>query len=243
MQKLFNTFAGMESITTGLERQQSKRTLITGIAIGASDGLTVPFALAAGLSSVVASTDIILLAGLVAVAAGSISMAVGGYFAAKEEMESEATVSKTTNGKVENFQHKNREEIKAFFANLGLSEEVQKQATEEVMKDHENWADVMEKYETGPSESNPELALKSALHIGLSYIAGGLVPLAPYLFFNEPLEALKVSAFLTLIFLFLFGWLKNRLAGLNPWSGALRASITGALAAGAAFHVARFFEA
>ena len=120
---------------------------------------------------------------------------------------------------------------------------MQEQATSEVIKDKKKWVDFMMKYELGLEKPDPKRALKSGTNIGLSYVVGGLVPLSPYFFAEHPITALKYSALITLICLFIFGWLKSKFTGINPWSGALRVTIIGALAAGAAFFVASLFEA
>jgi vacuolar iron transporter family protein len=216
--------------------------VIRDVVIGMSDGLTVPFALAAGLSGAIDSTGIIIIAGLAEIAAGSIAMGLGGYLAGKTEIDHYRSELKREYEEVEKVPHKEKEEVKDFFANLGLSDEIQEQATNEVIKDKEKWVDFMMKYELGLEKPDPKRALKSGLNIGLSYIVGGLVPLSPYFFVEEPTTGLKYSAIITLICLFIFGWLKSKFTGVNPWSGALRVTIIGALAAGAAFFVATLFE-
>lgn len=225
------------------EEHLQSSEVIRDVVIGMSDGLTVPFALAAGLSGAIDSTGIIIIAGLAEIAAGSIAMGLGGYLAGKAEMDHYQSELKREYEEVEKLPQREKEEVKDFFANLGLSEEIQEQATSEVIKDKEKWVDFMMKYELGLEKPDPKRALKSGLNIGLSYIVGGLVPLSPYFFIDEPTTALKYSAVITLICLFVFGWLKSKFTGVNPWAGAVRVTIIGALAAGAAFFVARLFEA
>lgn len=225
------------------ELHSESSDLIRDVVIGMSDGLTVPFALAAGLSGAIDSNGIIIIAGLAEIAAGSIAMGLGGYLAGKTEMDHYRSELKREYDEVEKVPQREKEEVKEFFANLGLSEEMQEQATNEVIKDKEKWVDFMMKYELGLDKPDPKRALKSGLNIGLSYIVGGLVPLSPYFFTDAPLAALKYSIAFTLICLFIFGWLKSKFTGVNPWAGALRVTIIGALAAGAAFFVASLFEA
>ena len=225
------------------ELHSQSSDLIRDVVIGMSDGLTVPFALAAGLSGAIDSNGIIIIAGLAEIAAGSIAMGLGGYLAGKTEMDHYRSELKREYDEVEKVPQREKEEVKEFFANLGLSEEMQEQATNEVIKDKEKWVDFMMKYELGLDKPDPKRALKSGLNIGLSYIVGGLVPLSPYFFTDSPLAALKYSIAFTLICLFIFGWLKSKFTGVNPWAGALRVTIIGALAAGAAFFVASLFEA
>jgi VIT1/CCC1 family predicted Fe2+/Mn2+ transporter len=144
---------------------------------------------------------------------------------------------------VENLRHREIEETKEFFANIGLSPALQEQATEEIAKDKDRWVDFMMKYELGLDKPDPKRATKSALNIGLSYIAGGIIPLSPYFFISDSVEALKISVIATLICLFVFGYFKSRMTGVNPWWGALKVTLIGAVAAAAAFGVAKLFEA
>jgi VIT1/CCC1 family predicted Fe2+/Mn2+ transporter len=212
------------------------------IVIGMSDGLTVPFALAAGLSGAVSSTGIIVIAGIAEICAGSIAMGLGGYLAGKTEQDHYKTELQREFYEVDNLRDREVAETKEFFANIGLSEELQKQATEEIAKDKKQWVDFMMKYELGLDKPDPKRATKSALNIGLSYVAGGLVPLTPYFFVEEPVNGLKISAIVTLLCLFIFGWFKSRITGVNAWEGALRVTLIGAVAAAAAFGVAKLFE-
>lgn len=212
------------------------------IVIGMSDGLTVPFALAAGLSGAVDSTHIILIAGIAEIAAGSIAMGLGGYLAGKTEQDHYRSEEKREYYEVENLRPREIEETKEFFANIGLSKELQEKATEEISQDKKQWVDFMMKYELGLEKPDPKRATKSALNIGLSYIVGGLVPLSPYFFVDSPIQGLKISVIVTIVCLFIFGWFKSKITGINPWSGALRVALIGAAAAGAAFGVAKLLE-
>ena len=224
------------------EEHMKSSEMLRDIVIGMSDGLTVPFALAAGLSGAVDSTSIIVIAGIAEVAAGSIAMGLGGYLAGKTEQDHYNSEEKREYHEVENLREREMEETKEFFANIGLSKELQDKATAEIAMDKKQWVDFMMKYELGLEKPDPKRATKSALNIGLSYIVGGLVPLSPYFFVNSPLEGLKLSAIVTLFCLFVFGFFKSRLTGINPWWGALRVMLIGAIAAGAAFGVAKMFE-
>ncbi|RTL60636.1 MAG: iron transporter [Sphingobacteriales bacterium] len=220
---------------------KSSETL-TDIVIGMSDGLTVPFALAAGLSGAVQDTHIILVAGIAEIAAGSIAMGLGGYLAGKTEQDHYNSEQKREYDEVENLRHLEIGETKEFFANIGLSEELQNKATEEIAQDKDRWVDFMMKYELGLDKPDPKRARNSALNIGLSYIVGGLVPLSPYFFVNTPIMGLKLSVIVTLICLFVFGYFKSKITGINPLAGALRVMLIGAMAAAAAFGIAKLFE-
>jgi vacuolar iron transporter family protein len=210
--------------------------------IGMSDGLTVPFALAAGLSGAVDSTNIIVIAGIAEIAAGSIAMGLGGYLAGKTEQDHYNSELKREFYEVDNLRHKEIEETKEFFAGIGLSEELQDKATEEIAKDKKQWVDFMMKYELGLDKPDPRRARNSALNIGLSYVVGGLVPLSPYFFIDKPEKALILSAGVTLLCLFVFGYFKSKITGVNPLLGAIRVALIGAVAAAAAFGVAKLFE-
>jgi VIT1/CCC1 family predicted Fe2+/Mn2+ transporter len=215
---------------------------LTDIVIGMSDGLTVPFALAAGLSGAVSSTGIIIIAGIAEIAAGSIAMGLGGYLAGKTEIDHYNSELKREYEEVALVPDKEKEEVRVFFENLGLSAEIQHKAVEEIAKDKQKWVDFMMKYELGLDKPDPRRATKSALNIGLSYVVGGLVPLSPYFFIDTPVQALKLSAIVTLICLFIFGYFKSRMTGIHPWAGALKVMLIGAVAAGAAYGVAKIFE-
>ena len=216
--------------------------MLRDIVIGMSDGLTVPFALAAGLSGAVSSSNIIVIAGIAEICAGSIAMGLGGYLAGKTEQDHYSSEVKREYDEVENLRHREIEETKEFFANIGLSPALQDQATEEIACDKDRWVDFMMKYELGLEKPDPKRATKSALNIGLSYIAGGIIPLSPYFFIDNSTEALKISVIATLVCLFVFGYFKSKITGINPWLGALRVMMIGALAAAAAFGVTKLFE-
>ncbi len=212
------------------------------IVIGMSDGLTVPFALAAGLSGAVASSSIIVIAGIAEICAGSIAMGLGGYLAGKTEQDHYKSEQKREYEEIENLRHVEIQETKEFFANIGLSPALQQQATDEIAQDKDRWVDFMMKYELGLDKPDPKRATKSALNIGLSYIAGGIIPLSPYFFISDSTEALKISVIATLLCLFIFGFFKSKITGINPWWGAFRVTMIGAMAAAAAFGVAKMFE-
>jgi len=222
-----------------IESHLKSSALLTDIVIGMSDGLTVPFALAAGLSGAVDNSSIIIIAGIAEIAAGSIAMGLGGYLAGKTEQDHYNSEVKREYDEVKNLRHREIEETKEFFANIGLSEELQDKATEEISRDTDRWVDFMMKYELGLEKPDPKRATNSALNIGLSYIAGGIIPLSPYFFIQDATIALEYSVIATLICLFVFGYFKSKITGINPWKGAIRVMLIGAMAAGAAFGVAK----
>ena len=223
------------------EEHITSSEFLRDIVIGMSDGLTVPFALAAGLSGAVNNTSIIVIAGIAEIAAGSIAMGLGGYLAGKTEKDHYEAELKREYYEVDNLHDREVEETKEFFANIGLSEPVQKMATEEIIKDKKRWVDFMMKYELGLDKPDPKRATKSAMNIGFSYAVGGILPLSPYIFISETMKALQVSIIVTLISLFIFGYFKSKITGVNPLAGALRVTLIGAMAAAAAFGVAKLF--
>jgi len=223
------------------EQHMQSSDLLRDIVIGMSDGLTVPFALAAGLSGAVDNSSIIVIAGIAEIAAGSIAMGLGGYLAGKTEQDHYKSELKREYDEVERVPEREKQEVREFFEQIGLSEEIQNRATEEIAKDKKQWVDFMMKYELGLDEPDPKRATKSALNIGLSYIAGGIIPLSPYFFIHNSAEALKISVAATLVCLFVFGYFKSKVTGVKPFMGAVRVTLIGALAAGAAFAVASLF--
>jgi VIT1/CCC1 family predicted Fe2+/Mn2+ transporter len=212
------------------------------IVIGMSDGLTVPFALAAGLSGAVTNTGLIIIAGLAEIAAGSIAMGLGGYLAGKTEVDHYNSELKREYEEVETVPEIEKQELRDFFSSLGLSNEIQNQAVEEVSKDKEKWVELMMKYELGLEKPDPKRATKSAFNIGFSYIVGGLIPLSPYFFVDNGIKGLQISSVITLICLFVFGYFKSKFTGVNRLGGALRVMMIGALAAGCAFAIARLIQ-
>jgi predicted membrane protein (TIGR00267 family) len=216
--------------------------MIRDVVIGMSDGLTVPFALAAGLSGAVDSTQLIIIAGIAEIAAGSIAMGLGGYLAGKTEIDHYNAELKREYDEVERVPQREREEVKEFFSHLGLSEDVQEQAVEEMTKDKEKWVDFMMKYELGLDKPDKTRARKSAFNIGISYVVGGVIPLLPYFFSPDSITGLKYSAVITLVCLFVFGYFKSRITGVNPLAGAIRVMLIGAVAAACAFGIAKLIQ-
>jgi VIT1/CCC1 family predicted Fe2+/Mn2+ transporter len=224
------------------EEHLQSSELLRDVVIGMSDGLTVPFALAAGLTGAVSNSSIIVIAGIAEIVAGSIAMGLGGYLAGKTEQDHYSSELKREYAEVDNVPEKEKKEVRDFFENIGLSEELQIKATEEISKDKKQWVDFMMKFELGLELPDPKRATKSALNIGISYAVGGIIPLSPYFFIENSIEALKFSVVATLICLFVFGYFKSKITGVPVLSGAFKVMLTGALAAAAAFGVALLFK-
>jgi VIT1/CCC1 family predicted Fe2+/Mn2+ transporter len=224
------------------EQHLQSSDFIRDIVIGMSDGLTVPFALAAGLTGAITNSSVIVIAGIAEIVAGSIAMGLGGYLAGKTENDHYHSELKKEYDEVERIPEMEKKEVRDFFENLGLSEDIQLKATEEIAKDKKQWVDFMMKFELGLDKPDPRRATKSALNIGLSYAVGGIIPLSPYFFIADSREALKFSVIATLICLFVFGYFKSKVTGVPVLSGALKVTLIGALAAAAAFSVALLFK-
>jgi len=233
----------MNNYMVHTEKHFHSSELVTDIVIGMSDGLTVPFALAAGLSGVHdIHTSTIITAGFAEIVAGSIAMGLGGYLAGKTEIDHYNAEQKREEWEVDNLPDKEKEEVRVIFEGMGMSPETQHQIVEEMAKDKEKWIDFMMRYELGLEKPDPKRARNSAMNIGLSYIVGGLIPLSAYFFTTQPLDGLKWSAVITVICLFVFGFFKAKATGQNPWAGAVRVMLIGSVAAAAAFFIARLFN-
>ncbi len=212
---------------------------IRDIVIGMSDGLTVPFALAAGLSGVANSTTIVITGGLAEIAAGSIAMGLGGYLAAKSDAEHYAVERATEVREVEIIPEKEVAEVEEVFLEYGLDKEQSTLVARALSLRPEAWVDFMMRFELGLEKPDPKRAFTSALTIGLSYIAGGFIPLTPYILIPNPGTALLFSVFFTILALLIFGYVKGRFTGTQPFRSALQTALIGGLAATVAFGLAK----
>jgi predicted membrane protein (TIGR00267 family) len=221
------------------EHHLKSSDIIRDIVIGMSDGLTVPFALAAGLSGAVNSSGIVITAGIAEIVAGSIAMGLGGFLAGRTEVDHYASELKREYAEVEKVPEQEKMEVKEVFAGFGLSERLQHEVAEEMAKDKDKWVDFMMRYELGLEEPKANRATQSAITIGLSYIAGGIIPLSPYFFIGDSRQALYYSCGITMICLFVFGYFKSKVTGQPKIKGALKVLFIGAIAAAAAFLMAK----
>jgi len=221
------------------ERHFTSNETVRDFVIGMSDGLTVPFALAAGISGAVAATHIVVTAGLAEIVAGSIAMGLGGYLAARTDFEHYVTEQGRENWEIDHLPDKEREEVADVFRNYGMSEAQISPILNSMVANRKQWVDFMMRFELGLEAPNPKRASISALTIGLSYAIGGMIPLSPYILIPHLSTALYVSVAVTLTALFLFGFVKGRVTGTNPLRGGLQTIFVGGLAAGAAFILAR----
>jgi vacuolar iron transporter family protein len=228
--------------TPHVERHFTAGETVRDIVIGMSDGLTVPFALAAGLSGAVSSTTIIITAGLAEIAAGSIAMGLGGYLAARSDAEHYASERLREQQEINEKTEAEKAEVMDVFTSYGLSQEESAPIVEALSKRPDAWIDFMMRFELGLEKPDPKRALTSALTIAASYIVGGLIPLTPYFLFSPASTALLVSVIATLLALVLFGYVKGHFTGTGPVRSALQTALIGGLAAGAAFLIARFIS-
>ena len=234
----------MSDLHLHLEEHMQSSDILTDIVIGMSDGLTVPFALAAGLSGAVGDhVNLIWIAGIAEVAAGSIAMGLGGYLAGKTEIDHYNSELKKEYWELEHKREREIQEVRDVFLGWGLTKETTEEATQEIIKDDKRWVEFMMKFELGLEEPDPKRARKSAFNIGVSYVIGGMVPLMPYFFVSNSIDGLKISAVITLVCLYIFGFFKSKMTGINPWWGGVKVMFIGAIAAAAAFSIAKLIQA
>ncbi|MBI3565472.1 MAG: VIT1/CCC1 transporter family protein [Elusimicrobia bacterium] len=212
---------------------------VRDVVIGMSDGLTVPFALAAGLTGAVAASKLVVTAGLAEIAAGAIAMGLGGYLAARSDAEHYASEVRREHEEIVEKPHAERAEVAAVFHHYGLSDEQIAPVLSNFEKNEAQWVDFMMRFELGLERPDPKRALWAALTIGGAYAVGGLVPLAPYFFAADARAALPWSVAATLAALLAFGFVKGRFTSGKPLRSALHTALVGALAAAAAFGIAR----
>jgi vacuolar iron transporter family protein len=222
-----------------VERHFTGSEVVRDIVIGMSDGLTVPFALAAGLSSIANSTTIVLTGGLAEIAAGSIAMGLGGYLAARSDAEHYASERETEQREVNTIPEVETREVEQVFETYGLTPDQSALVAKALSQRPAAWIDFMMRFELGLEKPDPKRALTSALTIGLSYIAGGLIPLAPYMLISQAGTALVFSVVFTLVALLIFGYVKGRFTGARPIRSALQTALIGGLAAAVAFGLAK----
>jgi VIT1/CCC1 family predicted Fe2+/Mn2+ transporter len=216
---------------------------VRDIVIGMADGLTVPFALAAGLTgTAMATTGLVVIAGLAEIAAGSIAMGLGGYLAARTDRDHYVSERQREIRETMELPEKERDEVAEVFRGYGMSETELTPVVNAIAADQKRWVDFMMRFELGFEEPDPKRARNSAVTIAASYIAGGLVPLAPYMLLSRLEPALAFSIAVTLAALFVFGFVKGKMTGISPWRGGVQTSVIGGLASAAAFTLARWIS-
>jgi vacuolar iron transporter family protein len=227
--------------TPHIEKHFTGSATVRDVVIGMADGLTVPFALAAGLSAAVSSTKVIVTAGLAEIAAGAIAMGLGGYLAARTDQEHYASEEKREYQEIETLTAKEHDEVASIFRGYGLAGEPLRLVVSALTSDRRQWVDFMMRFELGLEKPDQARAPISAATIGGSYLVGGLIPLAPYMFTTNMSSAFKVSVLTTGVALIVFGAVKGRMTGLNVVQSSGQTFAVGGLAAAAAYYLAHLF--
>ncbi|XP_050234034.1 vacuolar iron transporter 1-like [Mercurialis annua] len=213
--------------------------IVRDIIIGVSDGLTVPFALAAGLSGANVTSNIILVAGIAEVAAGAISMGLGGYLAAKSEADHYMRELKREQEEIISVPDIEAAECGDILAEYGVEPHEYEPVVNALKRNHQHWLNFMMRFELGLEKPDPMRALQSALTIAISYILGGLIPLSPYIIFPVAREAMFGSIIITILALLFFGFIKGYFTGNQPFKSALQTALIGAIASAAAYSIAK----
>lgn len=233
------TRTGVRVRTEHAERHFTAGDVVRDVVIGMSDGLTVPFALAAGISGAVASTHLVVTAGLAEVAAGSIAMGLGGYLAARGEAEHYHRERRREEREVVEMRDAELAEVETILRSYGVGEAESGLVAQALSEQPGRWVDFMMRFELGLEEPDPRRALRSAVTIGGAYVAGGLFPLVPYMVIGQASLALLASVALTLAALLAFGFVKGRVTGVSPARSGIQTMVIGGIAAAAAFALAR----
>ena len=227
--------------TPHVEQHFTGSEFVRDVVIGMADGLTVPFALAAGLTAAVTSSHVIVTAGLAEIAAGAIAMGLGGFLAARTDQEHYLSEERREYEEIKELREVELDEVATIFRGYGLEGPVLEQVTNAVAADQKRWVDFMMRFELGLERPDPKRAPISALTIAVSYIVGGLIPLMPYILGLELHRALIYSVIFTGIALALFGAVKGKLTGINMVKSAIQTTLVGGIAASAAFYLASLF--
>ena len=228
--------------TPHIEKHFTSGEIVRDVVIGMSDGLTVPFALAAGISGAVDSASLVITAGLAEIAAGSIAMGLGGFLAGKSDVEHYDSEYKRELIEVDTMLEHEKDEVLEILEDYGLTKAESMPIVESLAKRPTDFVDFMMRFELGLEKPNPRRAWQSALTIGGSYIIGGLIPLSPYFIFAKTESGLLWSVVVTLIALFVFGYIKGTFTGTKPLRSAIQTCLIGGAAAGAAFGIARLIS-
>ena len=214
--------------------------VVRDIVLGMSDGLTVPFAIAAGMSGAAVGASVVIIAGLAEIAAGSISMGLGGFLAGRSEVEHYQVEERREKQETLDVPELEIEEVKSVLRGYGLTEHQMAPVVKALVANPEKWVEFMMRFELGLTAPDPRRAWQSAVTIALSYAISGFIPLSPYMLLNSVSRALYVSAAVTLTALFIFGYIKGRITGLSALRSAVEMLVVGGIAAGAAFLIARW---
>jgi vacuolar iron transporter family protein len=228
--------------TPHVEKHFTATETVRDVVIGMADGLTVPFALAAGLAAAVTSTHVIVTAGLAEIVAGAIAMGLGGYLAARTDVEHYIAEQARENWELDNLRDKEIQEVADVFEGYGLTGDVLQSAVAAITSDRKRWLDFMMHFELGLEKPDPKRAPISAGTIAVSYVVGGLIPLAPYIVLSKISEAFAYSVGFTAVALLLFGGIKGQFTGISRAKSAAQTLLVGGLAAAAAYALAHAFS-
>ena len=229
--------------TSHVEKHFEATDSVRDVVIGMSDGLTVPFALAAGLTGMaMATSKLVVIAGMAEIAAGSIAMGLGGYLAARTDRDHYESERQREIRETVELPEKEADEVADIFRGYGMSEQDIAPVVSAIRADQKRWVDFMMRFELGYEEPDPKRARNSAATIAVSYIVGGMVPLSSYMVWDNLRTALTGSVAITLVALFIFGYVKGKLTGISPIRGGLQTVIIGGLASAAAFGLARWIS-
>jgi vacuolar iron transporter family protein len=232
--------------TPHVESHFTASAAVRDVVIGMADGLTVPFALAAGITGAIANspgaTALVVTAGLAEIAAGSIAMGLGGYLAAQTDAEHYESERQREIRETVELADVETEEVAKVFRAYGLNDAQMQPVVSAICSDQQRWVDFMMRFELGLEEPDPKRATQSAITIAAAYVFGGLIPLAPYMLLPSVSDGLRYSAVITFIALAIFGFVKSRFIGISAWKGAAQTVLTGGLAATAAFLLARLID-
>lgn len=221
------------------ELHNKNTTLVKDIIIGMSDGLTVPFALTAGLSGVLNTNHLIIVSGLAEITAGCISMGLGGFLAGQSEVEHYDAELKREYSEIESVPMTELKEVEDIFTKMGVSKPLSKQVALQVSKNKDHWSDLMMKLELNMEKPVSNHAAISASTIAISYLVGGFIPLFPYIIANDSKMGFKISCIVTIMALIVFGYFKSKMTGQPLLKGTIKVAVTGLVAAGAAFLLAK----
>ena len=221
------------------EKHFTASDIVRDFVIGMSDGLTVPFAIAAGMTGAAVATKVVIIAGLAEIAAGSISMGLGGYLAGKTDAEHYAVERQREEDETRTIPEVEAQEVTEILDDLGLSDEEASPIVTALMRQPEKWINFMMRFELGLEQPDPRRAWQSALTIAGAYAVSGLIPLSPYIFIPGIHTALLLSVVVTILALFIFGYVKGRITGVRAFRSAWETALIGGAAAGAAFGLAK----
>jgi len=166
-------------------------------------------------------------------------MGLGGYLAAKSDAEHYQAEQQREETEVTEKPEAEAAEVADVFRSYGINEDESKPIVDALRRRPDAWVDFMMRFELGLEKPNPKRALLSAVTIAGAYIAGGFIPLGPYIFLSKASTALVGSVAITLLALAGFGYVKGHFTGAPPLRSAIQTVLIGGVAAGAAFLIAR----